>query len=241
MGLRLTLALSLISGATQLVVFWRLYALGLVLRYWYFSLYVLCGALQCTGWLMGPRDSNPYAAFWLFTTPVMIGLRVAVVAELWNLFQSQYNGNRVSRRIALGAVVLAVAVSLATGIDLWRAGWHPTVFRLFSLAIRYSASTLAILCALVTWAGHASGRALPANLVRHAFLLTGYFTSLAAGHLVAHLSDGDNVIAGLIMSFSAVAFLSLWPILLTRDGESVIARGGDDPPIHGAVSDLGRR
>jgi hypothetical protein len=43
------------------------------------------------------------------------------------------------------------------------------------------------------------------------------------------------------MSISAVAFFSLWPILLTRDGESVIARGGDDPPIHGAVSDLGRR
>src|SRR5258706_3460123 len=144
MGLRLTLALSLLSGATQLVVFWRLYALGIALRYWYFSLYVLCGALQCVGWLVGPRDSFAYAAFWLCTTPVMIGLRVAVVVELWNMFRSQYDGDRMTRRVAMGAVGLAVVASLATGIDLWLVGWHPTSYRLFSLAIRSIASTLAI-------------------------------------------------------------------------------------------------
>jgi hypothetical protein len=241
MGLRLTLALSLISGATQLVVFWRLSVLGLGLRYWYFSLYMLCGALQCTGWLLGPRESFAYAAFWVCTTPVMIGLRVAVVVELWNMFQSQYGANRISRRVAMWAVALAVGVSLATGIDLWLVGWHPTVFRLFSLAIRYSASTLAILCALVTWVGHESGRALPTNLVRHAFLLTGYFASLAAGHLVAHLSGGDSTVGGLIMAIAATAVFILWPILLTRDGESSIARGGGDPPISGALATGERR
>ena len=158
MGLRLSITLSLLSGATQLAVFWRLYTLGVVLRYWYFSLYLLCGALQCTAWLLGRPDSFAYAAFWLSTTPVMIGLRAAAVMELWTLLREHSASQHLTRRVALGAVALALAVSLATGVDLWLVGWHPTVYHLFSLAVRYSASTLGILCALITWFGYASGQ-----------------------------------------------------------------------------------
>jgi hypothetical protein len=230
MGLRLTIALSLLSGATQFVVFWRLYTLGVALRYWYFSLYVLSGGLQCTAWVVGTPDTFAYAAFWLCSTPVMIGLRVAVVAELWSLLREHDESHRISRKVAFGAVAVAIIVSLSTGVDLWRSGWHPSMYRVLSLAVRYSASTLAILCALVTWFGYSSGRALPKNLVRHSMLLTGYFASIAAGHLVTHLSGGDNLVAGIIMSGIAVIVFSLWPILFTPDGERVIARDSDSDP-----------
>ncbi len=104
MDLRLDVALSLLTGVGEIAVLLRLAALDAVLRYWYFSLYLICGALQCTVWLMGPPTSAAYATFWLCTTPLMIGLRIAVVAELWNHLSDKRGENQHARRFALTAL-----------------------------------------------------------------------------------------------------------------------------------------
>jgi len=83
MDLRLDISFSLLTGIGELAVLIRLLALEAMLRYWYFSLYLLCGSMQCLVWLLGTPTSFAYATFWLCTTPLMIGLRIAVVAESW--------------------------------------------------------------------------------------------------------------------------------------------------------------
>jgi hypothetical protein len=219
MDLRLDVSFSLLTGIGELAVLMRLLALEAILRYWYFSLYLLCGSMQCLVWLLGTPTSFAYATFWLCTTPLMIGLRIAVVAELWNQLSERPGDNPRARRLALIGVGIAVAVSLATGVDLWLVGWQPTIYRVASLAIRYSSSILAIFCAIVTWWGCTTDRPLPRNTVRHAFLLTGYFASIAGVHLWSHLTGGSNEVTGVVMNAMATLAFGLWFVLFTKRGE----------------------
>lgn len=224
MDLRLTLALSLLTGVGELVVVCRLIALDLLLRYWYFGLCILFSAIQCTSWLLGPPNSKAYAAFWLCTTPVLIGLRVAAVFELWRLLSSQQpDGGRLAGRFAFLAAVFAIAISLGTGVDLWLVGWHATIFRIMSLGVRYSSSILAIFCAWAAWFGFMYRRPLPQNILRHAFLLAAYLASSAVGHLMIHLSGGFTRPAWIMMAAAETITFALWVILLSKDGETLKA------------------
>ncbi|HEV8145155.1 MAG TPA: hypothetical protein VGP79_02165, partial [Bryobacteraceae bacterium] len=222
---RLDVALSLLTGVGEIAVFVRLATLQAVLRYWYFSLYLLCGAMQCIVWILGTPTSFAYAVFWLCTTPLMIGLRIAVVAELWNQLSLKRGADPRARRFAVIALGIAVAVSLATGVDLWLVGWRPTTYRMVSLAIRYSASILAIFCALVTWFGYSARNNVPENTIRHAFLLTSYLGSIAAGHLWSHLVGGSNETTGMVMNVMAAITFGLWVLLFTKEGERLETPG----------------
>src|SRR5260370_23070603 len=153
MDLRLDVTFSLVTGIGELAVLIRLLALEAMLRYWYFSLYLLCGSMQCLVWLLGTPTSFAYATFWLCTTPLMIGLRIAVVAELWNQLSERPGDNPRARRLALIGIGIAVAVSLATGGDLGLVGWQPPIFRVGWLGLRFSASILAIFCRSITGVG----------------------------------------------------------------------------------------
>jgi len=111
---------------------------------------------------------------------------VLAVVELARLLMPRHRHVRTLYPILIPTiVVIAVTTSVASGVDLWITG---STVRVMSLAIRFSASILAITCVLLALFGKIFTEPLARNTVRHALILSGYFTTLAIGHLVLHLT-----------------------------------------------------
>jgi hypothetical protein len=140
------------------------------------------------------------------------------VIELARLLMPRYRHVRTLYPILIPTiVVIAVTTSVASGVDLWITG---SAVRVMSLAIRFSASILAITCVLLAVFGRIFSEPLARNTVRHGLILSGYFTTLAIGHLVLHLTAANAELVGAVMVGAGTAFYVLWAVMITPDGET---------------------
>jgi hypothetical protein len=157
---------------------------------------------------------------------------IAASIELWSLTMSHYTRvNMIYRWIVplvIGASLLLVAVGT---IDLWLVDWRPTIYRINALAVRYSASALAVFCGfLMCWA-QIFPRQIRKNVRIHGVILTANFVNLAIGYTVVVLDAGKNLIAGRVMMFITTALLAAWVLMVSRDGENV------PPPVPRSTPD----
>jgi hypothetical protein len=213
------LAMTVCNGLAHVTVLWRLLSAQVIRKYPWFSVLILVALLQSLGWVLGPPESRGYRLFWLYTTPLLIGLRLLAVVELSRLLMSRNPHVRVLYPILMPTIgVIAVTTSLASGVDLW--GFAYTV-RAMSLAIRFSASILAVITVLLALFGRIFSEPLPRNTIRHALILSGYFTSLAIGHLLLHLTTEHAGLIGAAMVGAEAGFFVLWAVLITPDGETL--------------------
>jgi hypothetical protein len=225
------LAMTVCNGLAHVAVLWRLLSAKVIRRYPWFSILILVALLQSFGWMLGPPESRGYRLFWLYTTPLLIGLRLLAVVELSRLLMSRNPHVRVLYPILMPTIgVIAVTTSLASGVDLW--GFAYTV-RAMSLAIRFSASILAVTTVLLALFGRIFSEPLPRNTIRHALILSGYFTSLGIGHLLLHLTTEHAGLIGAAMVGAEAAFFVLWAVLITPDGETLpewVSPRNEEPP-----------
>jgi hypothetical protein len=225
------LAMTVCNGLAHVTVLWRILSAQLIRKYPWFSVLILVALLQSFGWVLGPPESRGYRLFWLYTTPLLIGLRLLAVVELSRLLMSRNPHVRVLYPILMPTIgVIAVTTSLASGVDLW--GFAYTV-RAMSLAIRFSASILAVITVLLALFGRIFSEPLPRNTIRHALILSGYFTSLAAGHLLLHLTTEHAGLISAAMVGAEAAFFVLWAVLITPDGETLpewVTSRNQEPP-----------
>lgn len=206
-------------------------------RYRWFGAYIAAGTLQNAGWLFGTAYSPAYGLWWTHIAPLVIVFAIAAAVELWGLTMSHYPKVGVIYHWLIPTVIGAGLLVIALGtIDLWLLEWRLTVYRLSSLAFRYSTSALAVVCGfLMCWA-LAFPRQIRRNVRIHGVILTANLATLAVGNTVAVLEGGKNLIAGRVMMFTTVFLLAAWALLVTPDGESV-----PPPPSRSSPDDLDRR
>jgi hypothetical protein len=223
------LAVTICNALAHVAVLWRLDSARLMRKYPWFTALVVVVILQSFGWAFGAPSSRGYRFFWLYSTPLLIGLRVLAVVELARLLMPRHRHVRTLYPILIPTiVVIAVTTSVASGVDLWVTG---STVRVMSLAIRFSASILAITCVLLALFGRIFTEPLARNTVRHGLILSGYFTTLAIGHLVLHLTAENAELVGAVMVGAGAAFFVLWVVLITPDGETSrewVAAPGED-------------
>jgi hypothetical protein len=174
--------------------------------------------LARTGYLRvatpGPA-SNPYYQYWLYTEPILIGLRAAAAVEAYRLLAARFS------RMGwwLPGIPLAAA-ALASGAVWWTWG-EPGMAALHGQVVavaRASWAILAVSWALVwTW----MARAIPlppaasAAAGRHAAVLMAYLTSQALPYLAAHLAGAVWVPAMSRVALAGAAIAQLaWCVLL---------------------------
>jgi hypothetical protein len=222
------LPLSVLSSAAELFAVVQFTRCGAHRSYPWFIAFLLAGAAQTFIWLAGSPDSHSYLVAYRLTMPLMLGLQYLVVIELWRRLMSCYLGiHRVSNLLGIAILLIAAAISASTGFDglhLWGKPLGSFGFLWLMWGIRYTASVLCIFSALLAlWAG-AFDHGVPANTIRHAWLLACYFGSVALGYLVVNLVKGSALIAGVILTGSSIAFYTLWGRLITREGEAPTER-----------------
>ena len=222
------LTLTVLGAVAELFAFYRLLTLGAHRTYPWFATYLIAGFAQSFIWLVGPPESRAYLTVYRWTMPVTLALQCVVVLELWRRLMSCYRGiHQVS--LSLGAIILivAMAVSFSTGFDglrMWGKPLGSLTFHWLMWAVRYTASVLCIASvALALWA-QAFDHGVPANTIRHARLLSGYFGSVAIGYLVLNLFPGTATFVGACTTGAAAGFYVLWGILLQRKGQEPIER-----------------
>jgi hypothetical protein len=205
-------------------------------RYRWFGAYIAAGILQNAAWLFGLPTSAPYGVWWTHVAPLVIICAIAAVVELWGLTMSHYPKVGVIYHWLIPAILGAGLLVIALGtIDLWLLEWRPTVYRLSSLALRYSASGLAVVCgSLMCWA-LLFPRQIRRNVRIHGVILTANLATLALGYTVAVLEGGKNLIIGRVMMFTTVFLLAAWALLISPGGENV-----PSPPPPSSPDDLGR-
>src|SRR5262249_4103689 len=89
-----------------------------------------------------------------------------------------------------------------------------------SLALRYSGSGLCVICSSLAIFTLMYPRSVSKNAIRHAFLLTAYFASIALGFLAMNYVRGSAPLVGAILSGSSAGLYVLWGILLSEPGET---------------------
>ena len=219
------LILTVFCGAAEFFALCRLVLCGVSRSYPWFVAYLAAGFAQSFVWLAGGPKDPAYAFLYAVTMPIIVALRIAIVLEFWRALMSKYSGiENVSKSLGLIVVVLAFLISLAGGFDtlhIWGVPWNRSAYHAVSLAIRYSGSVLCIVCSLLSLFAVCFREGVPSNLIRHGFLLTAYFGSIAAGFVVMNLVRGSAPLVGAIMTGSAAGLYVLWGLLLTRPGEGV--------------------
>jgi hypothetical protein len=191
-------------------------------RYRWFGAYIASSILQSAAWLFGPSTSPAFGLWWTHVAPLVIACACMAVIELWRLTMSHYSRVSVIYHWLVPAVIGASLLLIAIGtIDLWLLDWRPTIYRLSSLAVRYSASALAVFCGfLMCWA-LVFPRQIRRNVRIHGVILTANFATLAVGYTVTVIDRGRNLIAGRVMVFITMTLLAAWALMVSRDGESV--------------------
>lgn len=214
--------LNVASAAAGVFALWRMVASNVHRSYPWFTVYLAAGALQSFGWFAGGPGTHLYTIIWASSTAALIGLRVAVVAELWHKLNTNPRVAFLSRSFTWTVLALALAVAAASGLDSLRLfGQSPQrlAFYAVSLGSRYSSSALCVICSSLAIFGVIFPRAVPRNAMRHAFLLTAYFASVAAGFLVMNFMRGSAPLVGALLAGSSTGLFVLWGVLLSDPGE----------------------
>jgi len=217
------LVLTIASAAAGVFALWRFVLVQAHRMYPWFATYLAASALQSFGWLAGGTHDRGYLLFYAYTMPLLFGLRIMVVIELWHRLMPAYQSvESISRPFAWIVLVLAVGVSAASGLDsLHFLGVSPqrVAYYCISLALRYSSSSLCVICSCLSLFALLFPRNIPPNALRHAFLLTAYFATIAAGFLAMHYVTGSAPLVGALMTGSAAGLYVLWGVLVSGPGE----------------------
>ena len=192
--------------------------------YPWFAIYLAAAALQSFIWLAGgPRD-HLYVVAWAASTAVLLGLRIVIVIELWQRLHANSRAAAMSRSFIWTTLFLALAVCAASGMDSLRfSGISPQrlAYYCISLASRYSSSALCVICSSLALFAVMFPRGVSKNAMRHSFLLTAYFATIAAGFLVMNFFRGSAPLVGALLSGSSAGLYVLWGTLLSEPGERV--------------------
>jgi hypothetical protein len=216
------LFLNVASAAAGLFALCRLVATGVHRSFPRFTVYLAAAALQCFCWLAGGPDDHLYLLVWAASTAVLLGLRIVVVIELWHRLNSNPRVTSISRSFTWMVLILAFIVAAASGLDSLKLfGQSPQrlAFYSLSLALRYSSSALCVICSTLAIFALIFPRGVSKNALRHAFLLTAYFASIAAGFLVMNFFRGSAALVGALLSGSSAGLYVLWGVLLSEPGE----------------------
>jgi hypothetical protein len=221
------LFLNVASAAAGVFALCRLVYAGVHRSFPWFSVYLAAAALQSFGWLAGgPRD-HLYAVIWASSTAVLLALRVAVVVELWHQLNANARTESISKSFTWIVLLLALSISAASGLDSLRLFGHSPqrlAFYTVSLASRYSSSAFCVICSSLAIYALMFPRSISKNALRHSFLLTFYFASIAAGFLVINFFRGSAPLVGALLAGSSAGLYVLWGILLSGPGERAAAR-----------------
>ena len=225
------LILTILSGAAGCFAFIRLTRARLLRQHIWFAGLLVSGALQALLWIAGSPSTSSYAFWWGLTIPLVLGFRVAAVIEAWRQLMRCYPGVEfIARRLALGTVLVGLAISLASGSDGLRLMHIPArlfVSRTLFLALRYSYSILLVVCG-VLWAWAALFRLnVTDNMLRHLGMLTGYFAFNAAGYMLINFLPGSAPWIGAFTTGASAAFYVLWGLAFSRTG-SIVREGSTE-------------
>ncbi len=219
------LALNIASAAAGLFALGRLVHTHTHRSYPWFAVYLGAAALQSFVWLAGGPADPRYILAWASSTAILCGLRIVIVIELWRKMMPAYrNVEAISKGSMWVVLFLALAVSAASGLDTLRFhGVAPQrlAYYCISLSTRYSGSALCVICSCLSLFAMMFPRGVPANAIRHAFLLTAYFATIAAGYLAMHFDRGSAPLVGALMTGSSAGLYVLWGTLLSQPGERV--------------------
>jgi hypothetical protein len=213
------LALTVASAAAGLFALCRMLYTGASRSYPWFAIYLGAAALQSCVWLAGKPSSHRYLIAWAVSMPVLIGLRVIIVVELWRKLMVSYRGiESITRPFVWLIIGLALAVSAASGFDglhFFGVSWRRVGFYCLSLALRYSGSALCVICSCLSLSTLVLPRNVSSNDIRHSILLTAYFATIAAGFLIMNYAPGSAPLAGALLTGSATGLYVLWGLLLS--------------------------
>jgi hypothetical protein len=222
------LVLTILSSAAGLFALCRFILAGAHRSFPWFTVYLGAAALQSLVWLAGGPTDRRYVLVWASSTAILLGLRIVIVIELWRKLTPAYrNVESISRPFVWVVLVLALAVSAASGLDSLRFfGLSPQrlAYHCISLALRYSSSTLCVLCSCMSLFAIVFPRDIPRNALRHAFLLTAYFATIAIGFLAMHYDRGSAPLVGALMTGSSAGLYVLWGVLVSASGERAPAK-----------------
>jgi hypothetical protein len=229
------LALNIASAAAGLFALCRLFYTHANRSYPWFAVYLAAAALQSFVWLAGGPADHRYVLAWASSTAILLGLRIVIAIELWLKMMPAYRSVEALSKGSIWIVIaLALAVSAASGLDTLRFhGVSPqrVAFYCISLAARYSGSSLCVVCSCLCVFAMLFPRSVPRNAVKHAFLLTAYFATIAAGYLAMHFDRGSAPLVGALMTGSSAGLYVLWGTLLSQPGERVPARLSTLPQV----------
>lgn len=205
----------------------------------WFSAYLILGFAQSFIWLAGPPRSHAYASAYGLTTPLVIGLQIAVFLEVWRKLILQYSRtDRAVQALGLAIIGASAALGLLSGVDglaLHVGLSRRYLFEWISWITRYSATVLCIASSLLAVWASTFDRGLPRYLRRHAYLLACYFGSIAAGFLMMNLDFLPTHVVGELTVGAAAGLYVLWGILAIGPDEDAPQESGKNGRPQGPI------
>ena len=219
-----SLLLAYVSTACEAGLVLRLYTNGLYKVYRYFFFYIAFVVLRALVAIPIGTGSNVYALIYIFTTPVLAFLYLAVLLELYGVVLAGSPGiASISRWVILGGFLVALAVSVLTlGIDARGAKLftYPPVL-LFHLFDRMVSSTIAFFLVLITAFLVWFPVPLKRNAVVYSLLYSVYFLSRAIALLLRNVAGPSFVDTASVINLSISILCVLgWAFLLNSQGEA---------------------
>jgi hypothetical protein len=174
--------------------------------------------LARTGYLRvatpGP-ESNLYYQSWLYTEPILIGLRAAAAVEACRLLASRFS------RMGPWLAGIPLAAAAVASVAVWWTWGHPGMVALHGRVVAVARASWAILAVAwgLVWAWMARAIPLPPATSpaarRHATVMMGYLASQALPYLAAHVA-GPSWVPGMsrvALCGAAIAQLA-WCVVL---------------------------
>jgi hypothetical protein len=221
MDTRLLALLWYANIAGEILVVLRLIFSGLVRPYKWFTLYIgFSAARELAMVIMSSHDITAKAGWLVYslTEPVILGLQILVVVEVYNGIAEGYYGigSFGTRLLAVATGIGIIVSGVLSAIDA--RGYSPWLF----LVKRDVAAILVMFLLCVAWMLLYIKATLRPNVIIHCRILTLYLAGNVFGYFGANIGV-PRVTASLLMLTCCLVSFLLWAILLHRDGERVPA------------------
>lgn len=215
------------EGVVFLLLLVHLKRAGLVSRYRFFSAFVFFRLLRLLVLTFVPLPKQVYAVTYFASEPITWLLATLAVLEVYSLVLQNHPGiARMSRRVLVGAMMLAVVVSLSTlPLDLLKTTPNTYLLDMLFMLTRVVMSSLVLFMVLLTMFLFVFPVPLSRNVANHCLLLAAY---MGARTLVLLLRNAFGVEVterlDLLMTSLQLACLIAWCVLLRVNGEDTPAR-----------------
>jgi hypothetical protein len=177
-----------------------------------------------------------YALAWMSSKPVILILWVLIVLELFRLVREHYPGiGAFALTLLLAALAIASVVAiLSLGPDAKGIDWHRPALQLSVLLNRYVATVLTFFLFALAVFFHYYHAPIRPNVLRHAYILAGYFsvqaTAMFLTNLIGATTADTSRLAGAFgtdpmtrinrgLMIGSIGCFFAWAFLLTKRGE----------------------